>query len=369
MKRSLLVQTLLDMATGSGGAKLEALVVDAAGTFDAGRGKGYNPVTVPSGSINVLGEKGSVSNNSVIVTPKAQVVGGWLNSGETSGSGVGVTASELVSGTLNVSSAGETDVTNYQKVNVNSGSATPSANKGTVSNHVVQVTPIVTKVAGIITSGSESGTPISVTASELVSGTLNVSSDGVQDVTNYQNISVPSGGHSASAHKGTVSNHSIIVTPRSTATQGFVQAGTVEGVGVSVSASELVSGNLAITSNGTYNVENYAQCSVNLNFTRTTAAVNVTGSNLESLTLNELSGASFFSIMAMTDFTMNGLIATGIVLFNTVSTQQVNIYRKTNAQAIEETWQFDVYPHINRVDIHSGGFMNPNLLYRFWIYK
>lgn len=190
MQRSLLVQTLLNMATGSGGAKLEELVVDAAGTFDAGSGKGYNPVTVPSGSVNVLGEKGVVSNNSVVVTPKAQVVGGWVNSGETSGSGVGVTASDLVS------------------------------------------------------------------------GTLNVSSDGVQDVTNYQNISVPSAGHSASAHKGVVSNHSVTVTPRSTATQGFVQAGTVEGTGVSVSASELVSGLLEITQNGAHDVTNYSEVNV-----------------------------------------------------------------------------------------------------------
>ena len=192
MQRSLLVQTLLNMATGSGGAKLEELVVDAAGTFDAGSGKGYNPVTVPSGSVNALGEKGVVSNNSVVVTPKAQVVGGWVNDGEVSGAGVGVTASELVS------------------------------------------------------------------------GTLNVSSDGVQDVTNYQNISVPSAGHSASAHKGVVTDHSIIVTPRSTATQGFVQAGTVEGAGVSVSAEELVSGSLAVTANGTFDVTNYKYVEVNM---------------------------------------------------------------------------------------------------------
>lgn len=116
MKRSLLVQTLLDMATGGGGAKLEELNVNAAGTFDAGSGKGYNPVTVPSGTINVLGEKGVISNNSVVVTPKVQIVGGWVNSGETSGSGVGVTASELVSGSLSITSNGSYDVTNYETV-------------------------------------------------------------------------------------------------------------------------------------------------------------------------------------------------------------------------------------------------------------
>ena len=190
MKRSLLVQTLLDMATGSGGAKLEALVVDAAGTFDAGSGKGYNPVTVPSGTINVLGEKGVVSNNSVVVTPKAQVVGGWLNSGETSGSGVGVTASELVSGTLNVSSDGVQDVTNYQNISVPSGGHSASANKGVVSNHSVTVTPRSTATQGFVQAGAVEGVGISVTADELVSGSIDISDTGTYDVTNYKNAVV-----------------------------------------------------------------------------------------------------------------------------------------------------------------------------------
>lgn len=128
MKRSLLVQTLLDMATGSGGASLSALVVDSAGTFDAGSGKGFNPVTVPSGGLNVLGEKSAVENNSVVVTPKAQVVGGWLNNGTVEGTGVGVTASELVSGTLNVSENGVHDVRNYANVSVAVASGGASKN-------------------------------------------------------------------------------------------------------------------------------------------------------------------------------------------------------------------------------------------------
>lgn len=69
---------------------------------------------------------------------------------------------------------------------------TPTATKGTVSNHSVSVTPSVTNVAGYISGGTHSGTAVSVSASELVSGTYNVSSSGTKDVTNYASASVPS---------------------------------------------------------------------------------------------------------------------------------------------------------------------------------
>ena len=326
-KRSLLVQVLLDMATG--GATLEELIVDRAGTFNAGVNKGYNPVVVPSGRVSVYGEKGVVTNHSVVITPKAQVSKGWISEEESAGSGVSITAGELVDGTYDVSQAGTADITNYKNVTVKSGGTTASINKtpidahtvrltpkatvaqgwqdtytvdgesvdvnagelvsgtypvtesgefdvsayekisvpsgvvaasatkGIVAGHTVTVTPKASRTAGFINTGETEGLGVNVTASELVSGTLNVSQSGTQDVTNYENISVPSGGHSASATKGTVSNHSVVVTPRSTATKGFVQAGTVDGSGIIVSASELVSGTFNVTDNGTFDVSNY----------------------------------------------------------------------------------------------------------------
>ena len=77
---------------------------------------------------------------------------------------------------------------------VASGSAgTPIATKGTVSNHSVSVTPSVTNTTGYITGGTSNGTAVTVSASELVSGTLNVTSAGTKDVTNYASASIPSG--------------------------------------------------------------------------------------------------------------------------------------------------------------------------------
>lgn len=67
---------------------------------------------------------------------------------------------------------------------------TPTATKGTVSNHSVSVTPSVTNTTGYITGGTKNGTAVSVSASELVSGTLSVTENGTKDVTNYASVNV-----------------------------------------------------------------------------------------------------------------------------------------------------------------------------------
>ena len=83
---------------------------------------------------------------------------------------------------------------------VASGSAgTPTASKGAVSNHAVTVTPSVTNTAGYISGGTKTGTGVSVAASELVSGTKQITANGTDiDVTNYEkvDVAVPTGGGS-----------------------------------------------------------------------------------------------------------------------------------------------------------------------------
>lgn len=75
---------------------------------------------------------------------------------------------------------------------VASGTAgTPTATKGTVSNHSVSVTPSVTNTAGYISGGTETGTAVTVSASELVSGNLAITQNGTGiDVTDYETVSV-----------------------------------------------------------------------------------------------------------------------------------------------------------------------------------
>ena len=79
------------------------------------------------------------------------------------------------------------------------GSAgTPTASKGSVSNHSVQVTPSVQNTAGYISGGTETGTPVTVTAAELVSGSETKTENGTFDVTNLAElvVNVPTGGGS-----------------------------------------------------------------------------------------------------------------------------------------------------------------------------
>ena len=131
---------------------------------------------------------------------------------------------------------------------VASGTAgTPTATKGTVSGNAVSVTPSVTNVTGYITGGTKTGTAVTVSASELVSGTYNVTSSGTKDVTNYASASVPSGSASPastiSATGATVStgtntltlSKSVSNTP--TVSAGYISSGTAGNSSVSLTAT------------------------------------------------------------------------------------------------------------------------------------
>lgn len=72
-----------------------------------------------------------------------------------------------------------------------SGTAgTPTASKGTVSNHSVTVTPSVTNTTGYITGGTKTGTAVTVSASELVSGSQTITDNGTVNVTNLASVTV-----------------------------------------------------------------------------------------------------------------------------------------------------------------------------------
>lgn len=226
--------------------------------------------------------KGTVSSNSVSVTPSVTNTAGYISGGTKTGTAVTVTAAELVSGTKSITASGNTDVTNYATASVAAGSATPaasiSATGATVStgtntltlSKTVSNTPQVS--AGYVSSGTAGNSSVSLTASINTRSSSDLTVSGAT-------VTVPSGyyGSSASksvasgtegtptASKGTVSNHQVSVTPSVTNTTGYITGSTKTGTAVTVTASELASGNKEITQNGTgIDVVGYSTVTVNV---------------------------------------------------------------------------------------------------------
>ena len=105
-------------------------------------------------------------------------------------------------------------------------------------------------------------TPTTSQQTETV--TADVGYDGLSSVGITVNA-MPSGtAGTPTATKGTVSNHSVSVTPKVTNTTGYITGSTKTGTAVTVSASELVSGSETKTANGTYDVTNLASLVVNV---------------------------------------------------------------------------------------------------------
>ena len=342
--------------------------------------------SVATGSAGIpTASKGTVSNNSISITPSVVNTTGYITGGTLTGNSVTVSASELVSGTLSITANGTKNVTNYASVSVNvptgatinnqdktvspsTSQQSISADSGYTGLGVVTVNAIVTETKTttpststqnitpstgkyltkvtvnpipsqyIIPSGSQtvtSNNTYDVTSlAEMVvnvptGSTINNQNKTVTPTTNQQSITADSGytglgtvtvnamptmtlptaaassrsgtnkatiGRSTSAQyiniptgynstaasytisavgngsvanptatKGTVSNNSISITPSVTSTTGYITGGTKTGTAVTVTASELVSGNKAITANGTnIDVKNYATVSVDV---------------------------------------------------------------------------------------------------------
>ena len=196
---------------------------------------------------------------------------------------------------------------------------TPTATKSAVNNHALTVTPSVTNTAGYIAGGTHSGTAVSVSASELVSGTLSVTSSGTKDVTNYASASIPSGtAGTPTATKSAVNNHALTVTPSVTNTTGFITGSTINGTAVSVSASELVSGSQTVTTNDTYDVTNLAELVVNVSgggsSTMTIGTKTTTlSASASSISFTGLSGNPLaFVVSSMADLSTGGTKAVAV---------------------------------------------------------
>ena len=344
----------------------------------------YVPITEGSAG-TPSASKGTVSNHSISVTPSVTNTTGWITGGTKTGTAVSVSASELVSGNKALSSGitnqTDIDVTNYETVSISaiaSGSATTptttitsnpsvswdstnstfkaSHSKGQSITPTVSAGYVSTGTAGTVTASGSSdigvvGTDVDITGTTTKSPTLKrtakpngdswvdaasgaatttkptaakpyiqIDADantgtltatpkvttagyGNSDhygstprtatvgasaaTTSYVPITEGTAG-TPSASKSAVSNHSVTVTPSVTNTTGWITGSTKTGTGVSVSASELVSGNKALNSGTTaqtnIDVTNYATVSVAAIPTSAIDSSIITGSAFEEAT-------------------------------------------------------------------------------------
>lgn len=151
-----MVQAVDGIETGGGGADLGTKTITGNGTYNASSDglDGYSQVTVN------------------VPTGTARTSSDLTVSGATVTAPAGLYASAA-------------------SKSVASGTAgTPTATKGAVSNHSVSVTPSVTNTTGYITGSTKTGTAVTVSASELVSGSETKTANGTYDVTNLSSLVV-----------------------------------------------------------------------------------------------------------------------------------------------------------------------------------
>ena len=183
---------------------------------------------------------------------------------------------------------------------VSSGTeGTPTASKGTVSNHAVSVTPSVTNTAGYISGGTHTGTAVSVSASELVSGTLNVSGSGTIDVTNYASISVPGGSATTPATtidvdpEITVDEYGIVYATNS----GYQAVTPSIGIGY---VSQGTAGTITVTGNSIYPLTPKSATTYNTSSTDQTIAAQQYLIGVQTIKAVTTSGISAANIKAGT---------------------------------------------------------------------
>ena len=234
----------------------------------------------PAASISASSASKSIGNGSITlsktVSNTPQVTAGYVSSGTAGNTSVSLTASVTTQGaqTIHPSTSDQTigAATYTTGVQTFKGVTLANLSAGNIKDGVtVKVgdstdDDCVASVTGTYTGGG--GTPNLQTKTNIdpTTSSQTITYDtGYDGLDSVQINAMPSGtAGTPTASKGTVSNHSISVTPSVTNTTGYITGSTKTGTAVTVSASELVSGSETKTANGTYDVTNLASLVVNV---------------------------------------------------------------------------------------------------------
>lgn len=228
-------------------------------------------VSVPSGYYAANASK-AVSSGSVTAPSSISGTGATVSTGTntlTLSKTVSVTPNLTSAGYISAATAGNSDVSLTASVNVRTSSdltasgATVTAPSGYYASQASKSVDSMT----LPTSASSTGTGTNkATIGRSTSNQYINIPTGYNSSAAYYTVSAVANGTAGTptATKGTVSNHSVSVTPSVTNTTGYITGSTKTGTAVTVSASELVSGSETKTANGTYDVTNLAELVVNV---------------------------------------------------------------------------------------------------------
>lgn len=203
------------------------------------------------------------SNTSITPTESAQTIGA---------------ANTMMEGAVTVNAIPSnyvgTGITRRDSTDLTASGATVSVPSGYYGSNATKSVDTMT-----LPTAASAGQPFGYTTKATLSRSssdryINIPTGYNSENGSYKIEAVPNGTEGTpTATKGTVTNHSVTVTPSVTNSAGYISGGTHTGTGVSVSASELVSGSQTVTENDTYDVTNLATLVVNVSGGSSTVAV------------------------------------------------------------------------------------------------